>query len=215
MIVNQYINRKSYSDMLYDSRPVSFSEYMSNKYDILHHNMYEAALNAFIEEWLNNKQSYIGKSKDVCENFIQKNSNMKYCCGDKVFDVNSVYEFKQQSYIYEIMPSEYWQPAQIIIMTKFISLASPNLKWTVDLSPWWNMWQSKSDKTYTTKKISKDGNWYDAKITRFDYMHGKATLYSKTNDQSYEVPFDYLSGDEDIDDSFSLANTFTQKMLNS
>lgn len=213
MIINTQINRKSYDDILYDTRPAKLSEYLTNKYNVIHNKIYMAALESFIKEWLHNKKKYAGQSDDTCKRFMDSNPNMRWCCGSKCFDVSTSDEFKRKSFIYEIMPDEYWQSSKVKIMTKYISLKSPNLSWTVDLSPWWNEWQSKSDKTFLTKKVSSE-KWKDAKLTNLDYINGIATFYSKTNDDSFEVPFDYLTGEEDLDDDFSLANTFTQKLQN-
>ena len=49
---------KSYDDMLYDSRPVQFNEFMSNKYNIIHNELYNDALNKFCNEIVNNSMTY-------------------------------------------------------------------------------------------------------------------------------------------------------------
>jgi len=41
-----------YDDMLYDSRPVTFNEYMSDKYNRVHNELYNNALNKFYEEYI-------------------------------------------------------------------------------------------------------------------------------------------------------------------
>ena len=205
--------------MLYDSRPVKFSEYMTNKYNILHSRIYQYSLDAFIEDWIatkekmsNTRENYSSEElyQDACSSFVAKNPNMKYTCGKFIFDVNSVEDFKRHSFIYEIMPAEYWQPSKIKIVTKYISINSPNLNWSVNLLPYWNVYQSKLTKNITTKKISLE-NYSDAKVTNLDYIRGKATMYSKNADIEYEVDFDYLDDTVDVDDDYSLANTFSAK----
>ena len=49
---------KSYDDMLYDSRPVQFNEFMSNKYNIIHNELYNDALNKFCNDIVNNSMTY-------------------------------------------------------------------------------------------------------------------------------------------------------------
>lgn len=49
---------KSYDDMLYDSRPVQFNEFMSNKYNIIHNELYNDALNKFCNDVVNNSMTY-------------------------------------------------------------------------------------------------------------------------------------------------------------
>ena len=111
---------------------------------------------------------------------------------------------------YEIMPAEYWQPSRLKIVTKYISLSSPNLTWNVNLVSYWNIYQSKLFKNISTKKVSQE-NYSDAKVTNLDYLRGKATMYSKNADVEYEVDFDYLDDTVDIDDDYSLSNTFYAK----
>ena len=45
---------KTYDDMLYDSRPVSFSEFISNKYNNVHNELYNDALEKFYLDIVNN-----------------------------------------------------------------------------------------------------------------------------------------------------------------
>lgn len=44
--------------MLYDSRPVQFNEFMSNKYNIIHNELYNDALNKFCNDIVNNSMTY-------------------------------------------------------------------------------------------------------------------------------------------------------------
>lgn len=218
MLINKS-STKHYNDMLYDSRPVKFSEYMTNKYNILHSRIYQNSLDAFIKDWIRNK--HIMKNErdkyatdelydKACENFVRKNPNMKYTCGKFIFSPTTVDDFKRHSFIYEIMPSEYWQPSKIKIVTKYISNESPNLTWEVDLLPYWNTYQSKSLKNIDSKKLTTE-TYSDAKLTNLDYLRGKATMYSKNADIEYEIDFDYLNDNVDIDDNYSLTNTFMAK----
>ena len=218
MIINNSTT-KHYNDMLYDSRPVKFSEYMTTKYNILHSRIYQYSLDAFIEDWIATKNKMASEREKystddlyqkACIDFVEKNPNMKYTCGKFVFDVDTIKKFKTHSFIYEIMPAEYWQPSKIKIITKYISLTSPNLTWNVNLLPYWNIYQSKLVKNISTKKLSME-NYSDAKVTNLDYLRGKATMYSKNADIEYELDFDYLDDTVDVDDNYSLANTFFAK----
>ena len=42
-----------YDDMLYDSRPVKFTDFISNKYNIVHRKIYLYALNKYIKSYIN------------------------------------------------------------------------------------------------------------------------------------------------------------------
>ena len=138
---------------------------MTNKYNILHSRIYQYSLDAFIEDWIATKnkmsserEKYITDDlyQKACIDFVEKNPNMKYTCGKFVFDVDTIEKFKTHSFIYEIMPAEYWQPSKIKIITKYISLTSPNLTWNVNLLSYWNIYQSKLIKNISTKKLSME-----------------------------------------------------------
>ena len=45
---------KTYDDMLYDSRPVSFSEFISDKYNNVHNELYNDALNKYFNDFIDN-----------------------------------------------------------------------------------------------------------------------------------------------------------------
>ena len=191
----KYVNKK-YNDMLYDTKPVKFSDFMSNKYNIVHKKLYENALNKYINEWLNAKEE-IGDKKYV-----------------NVFNVKTIKEFKENSYILEIPGNEYWQPSKCCIITKFINSSSPNLRWTVDLTPYWNNYQAKENNKVEKLKLSNE-NIDDSEIINLNYITGKATLYSENADKEYDVDFDYLDGNTNkVSESMMLKETFGYKINN-
>lgn len=81
---------RQYNDMIYETRPVKYSEYVSNKYNDIHAQLYNDALNKFLKE-LKNKEEFLGWTDDQIENDIK---------------------------IIEIKNTEYWKPSSVIIMKK-------------------------------------------------------------------------------------------------
>ena len=45
---------KKYNEMIYSSRPVKFTEYITNQYDKIHDELYTDALNKFLDDVSNN-----------------------------------------------------------------------------------------------------------------------------------------------------------------
>lgn len=114
--------------------------------------------------------------------------------------------FNNTHRIVEIQNEEYYKPSQIIIYNKYF----PFNKKVVDLAPYWNTYQFYNNKNIEEIKVSNE-NKNDSYITDIDYIHGKVKMYSKINDMSYDVDFDYIKDDTEIDDSI-LKNTFTYKL---
>lgn len=222
---------KNYNSMAYPSRLVKYSDYIANKYNIVHKKLYSMAIDKYINEWIKVKKMLI--EIDVLEDkknsttnyqekvqinnkikkyksFISKHKDdKKFIEGKYIYNVNSLEEFKNNCMIYEIMNDEYWKPSRCKIVTKFKNKLSPNLTWQVDLTPYWNTYQEYSNQLFTNKKLSND-NFKDAKIVEINYVKGKARIYSENIDKSIEVDFDDINGNDiDIDDDLTLINTFT------
>ena len=214
------IVNKKYNDMLYNTRPTKFSELMSNKYNIVHKKIYEQALNKYIEEWIYIRNLYVkynilNRNLTSDEKIFLNNhkDDKKYSnpTEKNYFDVTSVSQFKEYSYIFEIPNEEYWQPSKCIIMTKPINNESNYriFRWEVDLTPYWNFYQKKENKDIEKLKIDINENINDSEIIGFNYITGKAKLYSENLDKTYEVDFDYLDGNKNrISEDFSLSKTF-------
>ena len=223
-----YVNKK-YNDMLYDSKPVKFSDFMSNKYNIVHKKLYEQALNKYIIEWIEIRKVFknyneifnINLMKSEDQKLIssiniddKKYAFKKDINKDKVFNVDSIEDFKKNSYILEIPANEYWQPSRCCIITKFKDKSSPNLRWTVDLTPYWNNYQAKENKKIENIKLTNE-NFNDSEIIKFNYVTGKATLYSENANKEYDVDFDYLDGNTNkVSESMMLKETFGYKINN-
>lgn len=193
---------KSYSDLIYDSRPVKFREYMSNKYDNIHRELYITALDKAISK-------YIECSKESVNGIRHKFS--------------SIEEFKSSVNIIEYKATEYWMPSSVVWKTKTFPYRIISLEETgetgvfnfniyhtgqMSLAPWWNMYQKFEHKLVKNIQIGGE-QVHDFAITYLNYVEGYAKLSSKTTGKEIEVPFEYLSEDSIIDDSMLLDKTFT------
>jgi len=131
------------------------------------------------------------------------NVNLKKIMSQQFIDI-----FFSTHKIIEVKNSEYWMPSSIIIYNRIY----PYTKKIIDLTPYWNTYQDHSDLTLSTIKMT-DENILDSQIQSFDYVRGKAQMYSKMNDMNYEIDFDYLGKDVDLSEEM-LTDTFTYKYNN-
>lgn len=193
---------KSYNSLMYDSRPVKLGEYISNKYDNIHRELYTTALDKAIAK-------YIECSKESVNGIRHKFS--------------SIEEFKMNVNIIEYKATEYWMPSSVVWKTKtfpyrIISLEEAgktgffnfNIQHTgkMSLAPWWNMYQKFANKLVNNIQIGGE-QVHDFTITYLNYVEGYAKLSSKITGKEIEVPFEYLNEDSVIDDSMLLDKTFT------
>ena len=104
----------------------------------------------------------------------------------------------------EIKNNEYWKPSSIIVISKI----SPYRKHLVNLKEWWNKnYEQPNTVSIDEIKVTNE-NILDSEVVEVNYISGKAKLYSKNADVTYEVPFEYLDKNTVLSDSMLLKNTF-------
>jgi hypothetical protein len=111
--------------------------------------------------------------------------------------VLSLYKINHK--VIEIKNDEYWMPSSIII----ISNVSPYTKKVESLEKYWNNIQSKDDLNVSDIKLT-DYDINDAEIIDINYVSGKAQLRSKLNDMKFEVPFEYINKNLDVNEKMIL-----------
>lgn len=107
--------------------------------------------------------------------------------------------YKNNHKVIEIKNDEYWMPSSIII----ISNVSPYTKKVESLEKYWNNIQSKDDLNVSDIKLT-DYDINDAEIIDINYVSGKAQLRSKLNDMKFEVPFEYINKNLDVNEKMIL-----------
>ena len=107
--------------------------------------------------------------------------------------------YKSNHKVIEIKNDEYWMPSSIII----ISNVSPYTKKVESLEKYWNNIQSKDDLNVSDIKLT-DYDINDAEIIGINYVSGKAQLRSKLNDMKFEVPFEYINKNLDVNEKMIL-----------
>lgn len=121
-----------------------------------------------------------------------------------------VFYFKKSHKFIEIKNNEYWKPSSVYV----IGAKYPYNKTVVNLEKYWNMYQNKNIFDINKLKIIKDENILDSQIEELNYLTGKAKMYSKSADLTYEVDFDYINENTNVDNDILLENTFTYKYRN-
>lgn len=121
-----------------------------------------------------------------------------------------IFYFKKSHKFIEIKNNEYWKPSSVYV----IGAKYPYNKTVVNLEKYWNMYQNKNIFDINKLKIIKDENILDSQIEELNYLTGKAKMYSKSADLTYEVDFDYINENTNVDNDILLENTFTYKYRN-
>ena len=188
-VIYNTINK--YNNLLYDNNgPVSFAEYVSDKCNIVHEQLFNDALQKLLNIILyiinaNNKDDKIGMTID---------------------------EFKNMYNIIEIKQNEYWQPSKIIL--SYRNTENNKIKrHTIDLTPYWNTSNYPKNKVSDIKVLGYH-DVVDFEIIYIDYMKATATLRSKTRGIEITVPFSSIDGNTPISEDFLLSDTFSYKAQN-
>lgn len=209
------LNNKQYNGQLYASGPLSLRDVTTNRAEMVHQELYDAALNDLM--------------KDL-QNYIYDKDNERYSKAPFHFvgevneklglteleDRKKISNYFDEEYIYNIVEmnaDEYWLASSVYIIFRIFNVSRNTfifVKKSYDLSPYWAPYLSKHEKKTINVKVSQE-NLSDVRITKYDYIRGKATMTSKINEIDYDVDFDLLSNNDYVDNDILLPdNMFTQ-----
>ncbi len=100
------VSNIKYNQLLYNSRPVRFDEYITNKYDKIHHQLFEDALKKFILS-LNDPECKTITDFKSMYNFIEFKDD-EYWKPSKIVYITKKYPFKKKT----VDLKEYWNTYQ-------------------------------------------------------------------------------------------------------
>lgn len=181
-------NRIKYDKLVYGSGPVKFSDYVSNKMDIIHEELFAEALH---EWWL--------RHKDITD----KNGNKKY---EETFN-----KFLSENKIIELKNKEYHLPSSVIISSKKF----PYTQEKVSLNEYWNKYQFNENNKDISQLISDEDSINDATIVYINYVTGKCKFRSKLTGREFWTTIDYINSNTKINkDEMTLKDTFGQLLKN-
>ena len=192
------IDLKKYDKLIYKSSLNNVSDYVSEKLDIVHNELFMAALeNAF--NIMKLKPNY---SSEICEALGLENED----------DINSITidEFLKEYKMKEIKNDEYFKPSKVIFKRKRF----PYDKYEIDLSQTWNDFQQNIIKKSFNEKLTDLDNVNGLKVVCINYVNGRSKLIDKITGNEYWIDNSYLDGEVELDDSFTLDNTFYKKLQN-
>lgn len=109
--------------------------------------------------------------------------------------------YKTNHRVIEIKNDEYWKPSSIVI----ISNVMPFSKQKVKLDRYWNNIQNMDEYNIEDLKISNE-QIKDAEIVELNYVKGIAKMRSKSTDIEFEVPFNYLNENVEVNEELSSTN---------
>ena len=195
-----------------------------NKYELNEGNLFETEIDEFLiilEDDYGNKIGY-NKSgefililnsvtytstdlREYCDSFLYKQSTSLI----DEFSLLTIKQYKEDHKIIELKNEEYWQPSSIII----ISNNMPYTKETIDLTKYWNNSQSNNNYDISNIKITNE-NMNDIEICNINYVNGTADIISRSNDITYNVPFEYINENIKVSDDMVLGNESIVQLYN-
>ena len=144
----------------------------------------------------------INNVKEHVEDYINTKTNYIH----NLYKEAIIKLYKKYHKFIEIKNQEYWMPSSVYVIDKI----TPFNKQVINLSKYWNNIQDNTNTELDDLKITNE-NIADSELISFNYIKGIATLHSRSNDLTYEVPFKYLNENTNIGDELLLSNTFTSK----
>ena len=188
------IDLKRYDKLIYKSSVNDTSKYISEKLDNVHNELFMAAL----EKAFNIMKLEQNYKSEICEAFGLEHAD----------DINSITidEFLKEYKMKEIKNDEYFKPSKVIFKRKRF----PYDKYEINLSQTWNDFQyTIINKSFKEKLFDLD-NTNNLKVIYIDYVNGKSKLRDKITGNEYWIDNNYLNGEVELDDSFTLDNTFCE-----
>ena len=229
----------NYNNNIYQSHPVKFDDYISNKYNIIHEQLFNDALykawksfkdNLSIKISLNDKVIYHNDNGDDCyvmntrtnDDFVDSKGKQHFLYYLDKHLIDKFEDFRTNISIIEIKSSEYWMPSSVIWKLKkwpFFTL-SPHGNYNKN-NPI-NFWRFKRRGTLDLSPWwnSEYNNFSDDtqdinpnyEITYLNYITGKATLYNRQDDKEIEIDFNKVTGNMKVSEEYSLDKTFISKL---
>ena len=104
---------------------------------------------------------------------------------------------------------EYWQPSKILIIDKIF----PYKKQQIDLKPFWNTYQEYKRHKLENIIIEQKEKLQDGVVEEINYVNGTAKVYSKQQNQYYNVDLNCVKDNTEINDEL-LNGTFAYMLKN-
>ena len=163
-----YIQNKRYDEFDTEDGPVKFSDYVNDKHDTIHQELYNEAMHEMFET-----------------EFKERNDN-----DETEHPIYATYEeFIEKNFITEIKDNDYFKPSKVIICSK----SFPYVKTTVDLTPYWNEYQyDVKYKDINDLFIDKD-SVRDAEIIYIDHVNGMCKMRSRLTGKEFWVSSEYVN----------------------
>lgn len=167
---------KTYDELWYNNTPVKYTDYVSNKFNDIHKQLYNDALNKLLN--------------DIKDTYGFENIN----------------DFLGKIKIIEIKNNEYWKPSSVIIKftTSIYVNDKKIIKGSIvkyDLSKYWNTYQNKTYERHIGECAELNQVIPDPEILYINYVKGETVIESRLNDLKYTTNSDYIqSGDKYSED---------------
>lgn len=187
------IDIKRYDRLIYKSSLSDVNQYVNEKLDKVHNELFMSALEKAFNIM---KMTYMD---EICEDFGLSNAS----------DI-TLEEFLKEYKMKEIRDDEYFKPSKVIFKRKRF----PYDKYEIDLSQTWDGFQYTTIQKSSKDKLTDLDNINGLRVVYIDYVNGRSKLIDKMTGNAYWIDNSYLDGDVELDDTFTLDNTFYKKLQN-
>jgi len=179
--------RLKYNDLDYTASKVKVGDYVSNKMDKIHKELYESALNKYISYICELNRTNVDEYKNS-HYFIEIRAN-------NYWEPSTIY-------IKDINPPTIG--------------TTPFTVEKVNLSPWWNDYQYINDnKEIDDTFFNEDFNSYALSVIELDYINGRVKFRDKHNNTEFWKDFGFINSYTHYNtDEIGLNDTFSYKINN-
>lgn len=164
----------NYDKLWYNGTPVKYKDYITNKFNDIHKQLYNSALKSFIDYAINNEEQF-------------------YCFN------NDKELFKKYTKIIENKNIEYWMPSSIIVRVLYKDNRSVK---EYDLTPFWNNFQNKNNEPNIDDLTIIGEKILDPEILSINYVSGKAKIESRMNDIEFDIDLNMVNSSSKYSNKF-------------
>lgn len=202
---NLYIQNKKYDEFMTADGPVKFYDYVNDKHEIIHQELYNEAMHEMFDDLL--KYEFIH-----CEYTTDEDvQDVQLFNENEIKDVKTYDDFIENNFITEIKENDYFKPSKVIICSK----SFPYKKITVDLTPYWNDYQYITKYKDINDLFIDEDSVTDAEIIYVDHVNCMVKMKSRLTGKEFWVSSEYVNRDTTMNkEAMSRENTFVNMLYN-
>ena len=180
-----------YNKQIYPSGPVSFNEFMTNKYEVVHQQIYSNALAKLIQRIAHDN----GKSEED----IRHDFKFNEIRANEYWEISKI--------IITVLSTNYADYS----INGHKCIKGHKIRYTFTEEEWNNEYCNRDKDDVVTIKNTLE-KIQDPEVIYIDYIKGMVTIQSRIDDITFDVPFSFLNADIKISEDYSLDGTILRKI---